>query len=121
MGLIWPHSIVISVVAEGGGGAYDENDVWVPAAPGEGTEVVYEGKCNVVDADSVVMGRKVNHNEEGGITNTGDAVCYLRKKRAAPDIPLGATCVITWEDDSTSDAVVVGVKRSDNSLDLKRV
>lgn len=121
MGLIWPHEIVISVTAEAGGGSFDEDDVWVPADPGTGTEAVYDGKCNVVDSDSVVLGRKVNHNEQGGINNQSDAVCYLKKKRATFSIPNGATAVITWQDGTTSDAVVVGVRRSDNSVDLKRV
>jgi hypothetical protein len=113
--LLWPHRVVVSSPGGGSAGAFNEDDEWVPDA-GEDPDVLYAGAANVQD-----KGRVMKRDEAGTPVEVSDATCFLKKKKQAGHIPEGASVTIDWKDGTTSDAVVIGIRHSDNSLDLRRV
>jgi hypothetical protein len=123
MSLLWPHRVVVFLPGGGASGAFNEQDEWVPES-GETPEVLYSGAANVDDKGRVLeyAVRSVGGQVMAGLpTVKSDAICYLRKKNAAGRIPEGAVVHVDWKDGTTSDAVVMGHRRRDNSLDLRRV
>ncbi len=118
MGLVWPHRVTVHAPPAAPSGSHGEDDVWTEDPQAEPV-LVYEGLANVHDG----RGRKFGAvSGEGTPLRSSDAVCYLKKKRAAASVPEGATVVVDWRDGTpSSDAVVVGVSRAENRLDLRRV
>lgn len=117
MGLLWPHKV--RIVAASSTGAFAEDDTWVPGA--EEGAVLYDGLANVYDGGQVRLGRTLVVDPQGRGNIESAATCYLKKKNAAAGIPEGSVVKITWADKTISDAVVVGVVRAENSLDLRWV
>jgi hypothetical protein len=113
--ILWPHRVTVRAPGGGTAGEFSDQDVWQDES-GETPEVLFDGPANVND-----RGRVLQRDESGLPSQVSDATCYLKKKGAAARIPSDAVVTIDWKDGTTSDAVVIGARHADNSLELKRV
>lgn len=120
----FPHRLVVSVPGTGGegGGGYNDQDEWVPAPPDADTvegDVVFDTPAFVED-----KGRGIGRDAAGIPATVSDAVAFCMKELPG-DLPLGSTVTIFWKPGRTagptSDATVMRLSRTDNSLDLRNV
>jgi len=77
---------------------------------------IWKGRCDVQD-----VGEVIKRDQAGQPTLESDATCFLAKERAVSLVNDGDRVTITWEDESTSDAIVLARRRLDGVLSLRRL
>lgn len=117
----WPHRLRIYDTATGAvspGGYTDDDGVWHddPAVPD--TIDLYDGEADVQDG-----GAMFNRDTNGAVVDQSDAVAFLRRTKDIGSFANKTTlkAEITWEDDTTSQADVVKIRRLDGTVWLKRI
>lgn len=112
---LWPHKLYMVRPGSGSGGAYNDDDEWVPD-PADVPFIVYNDRADVQD-----QGRSIQRTEEGLPSLRSEAVAFLRDESKLGLFQVDDTVTIVWEDGTDSDAVVIRISRLDGSLDLRRV
>lgn len=116
----YPHTITIYRPA----GAADPTPITQDPDTGHTTDsnltddntTVWEGRCDVQD-----VGEVLKRDQAGQPILESDATCFLAKERAVSLVNDGDKVTITWEDKSTSDAIVLAKRRIDGVLSLRRL
>ena len=84
--------------------------------PGSDYQVVLEGLADVQDKPTILM-----RDAAGLPTLTADAVCFLADEKPISLVKPGDTVIVTWQDESTSDAEVMKVERFEGTMYLRRL
>lgn len=121
----FPHRILVlapNPFQGGGGGAFNAQDEWVPGESdpdGQDEETVFDSLAFVED-----KGRMILRSTENSPALASDVVAFCMDTIPA-DMEVGLAARIFWSPGdpagATSDARVMRVSRTDNSVDLTNV
>lgn len=103
----YPHRLLVT--REGAGSQDPDTGAWTPGTP----VTIYDGPADVQDE-----GEAIQRDSDGRPTKVSDATAYLADETGMGAFKERDVAVVTWEDGTTSDAVVQKIVRLDGKLHL---